>query len=59
MEPKVTTKKSFQVIGYQFDANLREIEEGRLRFPKLICKDACLITLYIVSSYIGKSYILI
>ncbi|MED3571079.1 GyrI-like domain-containing protein [Cytobacillus praedii] len=30
MEPKVMKKDTFHVIGYQFDANLREIEEGDL-----------------------------
>ncbi|QED49861.1 GyrI-like domain-containing protein [Cytobacillus dafuensis] len=34
MEPKVIKKPSFQVIGYHFEANLREIEE------KNLCKEA-------------------
>ncbi|WP_240793385.1 GyrI-like domain-containing protein [Psychrobacillus vulpis] len=30
MEPKIIKKKSFQVIGYTFEANLQEIEAGNL-----------------------------
>lgn len=30
LEPKVIRKESFQIIGYHVEANLREIEEGKL-----------------------------